>query len=207
MFGRTELLDRFAGSLTEVRKTGKGWRPIHRLRASFRWPGTPRRILAVRGRRQVGKSTAVTAFVEQVDTPHAYFTAGFSAGTTIGVTRPNSGRSCSIRRLIMATSEPIRMSRIGSLLNAARLCQSRTDRPLQRPGDQCTAGVLDAEFTDAASARQVLTAIGAEAVIRPGFNDAAEVAEALPGRSAGYPRLVERCAAARTTSAYRLSHQ
>jgi hypothetical protein len=32
------------------------------------------RILAVRGRRQVGKSTAVTAFVEQVDTPHAYFT-------------------------------------------------------------------------------------------------------------------------------------
>ena len=56
MFGRTELLDRFAGSLTEVRKTGKG------------------RILAVRGRRQVGKSTAVTAFVEQVDTPHAYFT-------------------------------------------------------------------------------------------------------------------------------------
>src|SRR5664280_1809894 len=47
MFGRTELLDRFAGSLTEVRKTGRG------------------RILAVRGRRQVGKSTAVTAFVEQ----------------------------------------------------------------------------------------------------------------------------------------------
>ena len=31
--------------------------------------------------------------------------------------------------------------------------------------------MLDAEFTDAASARQVLTAIGAEAVIRPGFND------------------------------------
>jgi hypothetical protein len=24
MFGRTELLDRFAGSLTEVRKTGRG---------------------------------------------------------------------------------------------------------------------------------------------------------------------------------------
>ena len=31
--------------------------------------------------------------------------------------------------------------------------------------------MLDAEFTDAASARRVLTAIGAEAVIRPGFND------------------------------------
>jgi hypothetical protein len=31
--------------------------------------------------------------------------------------------------------------------------------------------VLDAEFTDAASARQVLTAIGSEAVTRPGFND------------------------------------
>jgi len=56
MFGRRDLLDRFTGSLTEVHQTGKG------------------RILAVRGRRQVGKSTAVTAFVEQVDTPHAYFT-------------------------------------------------------------------------------------------------------------------------------------
>src|SRR5674476_903963 len=56
MFGRTDLLDRLAGSLTEVHATGKG------------------RILAMRGRRQVGKSTAVTAFVEQVDTPHAYFT-------------------------------------------------------------------------------------------------------------------------------------
>ena len=31
--------------------------------------------------------------------------------------------------------------------------------------------VLDAEFNDAASARQVLTAIGADAVIRPGFHD------------------------------------
>src|SRR5674476_1306317 len=56
MFGRTDLLDRLASSLTEVHTTGKG------------------RILAMRGRRQVGKSTAVTAFVEQVDTPHAYFT-------------------------------------------------------------------------------------------------------------------------------------
>src|SRR5450759_3538048 len=61
MFGRTELLDRLAGSLTEVRKTGKG------------------RILAVRGRRQVGKSTTVAAFVEQGDTPHAYFTGVKSA--------------------------------------------------------------------------------------------------------------------------------
>ncbi|MBC7725152.1 MAG: hypothetical protein H7146_10460 [Burkholderiaceae bacterium] len=35
--------------------------------------------------------------------------------------------------------------------------------------------VLDAEFNDAASARQVLTAIGADAVIRPGFHDVSPI--------------------------------
>ena len=46
----------FSRDQREVRRTGKG------------------QILAARGRRQVGKSTAVTAFVEQVDTSHAYIT-------------------------------------------------------------------------------------------------------------------------------------
>jgi len=44
--------------------------------------------------------------------------------------------------------------------------------------------VLDAVFRDAASARQVLTAIGAEAVTRPGFNDVVSAISDLDERGA-----------------------
>lgn len=56
-FGRPALLDRLTDHLTAVRKSGRG------------------RMLAVRGRRQVGKSTAVTAFVEAADIGNLYSTA------------------------------------------------------------------------------------------------------------------------------------
>lgn len=49
---------------------------LHQLQARFEQVSTQRRgrLLALRGRRQVGKSTLVTSFVENAAVPHLYFT-------------------------------------------------------------------------------------------------------------------------------------
>src|SRR5665647_1496283 len=222
MFGRTDLLDRLAGSLTEVHATGKG------------------RILAMRGRRQVGKSTAVTAFVEQVDTPHAYFTgvklapmhrqlemlAEAFLGSRHPVTDvhllfdspPTTWREAFNRWALAARNAPVIV-----VLD---------EFPWAVEADPSLEGELQVAWDTTLSKLPILLIlIGSDVAMmsrliehdRPLFGrvspmvvpalNPAEVAEALPGRSAleifdaylvtgGYPRLVERCAVARTTAAY-----
>lgn len=63
IFGRRDLLDRLAGTLAGVAETGRG------------------RMLAIRGRRQVGKSTVATAFLERQDAGHLY-TVGVKGAPT-----------------------------------------------------------------------------------------------------------------------------
>jgi len=222
MFGRVELLDRLASSLTEVNTTGKG------------------RILAMRGRRQVGKSTAVTAFVEQVDTPHAYFT---------GV------KLAPMHRQLAALAEAFRVSRHPipdvhllfdtppstwrEAFNRWALAARKApvivvldEFPWAVDADPSLEGELQAAWdTSLKKLPILLILIGSDVAMmsrliehdRPLFGrvtpivvpalNPAEVASALPGRSAmeifdaylvtgGYPRLVERCAAAKTTNAY-----
>jgi AAA+ ATPase superfamily predicted ATPase len=55
-YGRAEVLAALRRHLAEVRSSGTG------------------RIIAVRGRRQIGKSTVVERFVESEDTPHVFVT-------------------------------------------------------------------------------------------------------------------------------------
>ncbi len=56
-YGRQDLLQQLTGHLSATRELGRG------------------RLLAVRGRRQVGKSRLFTRFVEQSGLPYLYFTA------------------------------------------------------------------------------------------------------------------------------------
>jgi AAA+ ATPase superfamily predicted ATPase len=63
-FGRASLINHLNSTLSQVKKHGRG------------------QILALRGRRQVGKSTAVTRFVESIGTPYLYATAVKSAPTS-----------------------------------------------------------------------------------------------------------------------------
>ena len=222
MVGRTDLLDRLAGSLTEVHTTGKG------------------RILAMRGRRQVGKSTAVTAFVEQVDTPHAYFTGvklapmhrqlEMLAEAFLGSRHPvadvhllfdsppTTWREAFNRWALAARSTPVIV-----VLD---------EFPWAVDADPSLEGELQVAWDSTLSKLPILLIlIGSDVAMmsrliehdRPLFGrvtpmvvptlNPAEVAEALPGRSAleifdaylvtgGYPRLVEGCTAAKTTAAY-----
>jgi AAA+ ATPase superfamily predicted ATPase len=222
MFGRTELLDRFAGSLTEVHKTGKG------------------RILAVRGRRQVGKSTAVTAFVEQVDTPHAYFTGVKLAPMhrqleTLAEAFLGSRHPVADVHLLFDTPPTTWREAFNRWALAARnapVIVVLDEFPWAVEADPSLEGELQVAWDTTLSKLPILLIlIGSDVAMmsrlvehdRPLFGrvtpmvvpalNPAEVAEALPGRSAmeifdaylvtgGYPRLVERCAAAKSTSAY-----
>lgn len=222
MFGRTELLDRFAGSLAEVRRTGKG------------------HILAVRGRRQVGKSTAVTAFVEHVQTPHAYFTGVKLAPThrqlvALAEAFLGSPRPVADIHLLFDTTPTTWREAFNRWALAARNAPAiivLDEFPWAVEADPSLEGELQVAWDTILSKLPILLIlIGSDVAMmgrliehdRPLFGrvtpmvvpalNPAEVAEALPGRSAleifdaylvtgGYPRLVDRCAAAKTTAAY-----
>ncbi|MFZ1286575.1 MAG: DUF234 domain-containing protein [Candidatus Phosphoribacter sp.] len=222
MFGRTELLDRLAGSLSEVHTTGKG------------------RILAMRGRRQVGKSTAVTAFVERVDTPHAYFTGVKLAPThrqleLLAEAFLGSRHPVTDAQLLFDSPPMTWREAFNRWALAARngpVIVVLDEFPWVVDTDPSLEGELQVAWDSTLSKLPILLIlIGSDVAMmsrliehdRPLFGrvspmvvpalNPAEVAEALPGRSAleifdaylvtgGYPRLVERCAAAKTTANY-----
>src|SRR3954454_8239788 len=63
-FGRREVLDTLRGHLKTVTDTQRG------------------RIVAIRGRRQVGKSTVVERFVESAPVPYVFVTGVFQSSRT-----------------------------------------------------------------------------------------------------------------------------
>lgn len=222
MFGRTDLLGRFAGSLTEVRTTGEG------------------RILAVRGRRQVGKSTAVTAFVEQADTPYGYFTGVKLAPVhrqleTLAEAFLRSRHPIADVHLLFDTPParwPEAFNRWALASRNAPVIVVLDEFPWAVEADPSLEGELQVAWDTTLSKLPILLIlIGSDVAMmsrllehdRPLFGrvtpivvpalNPAEVAQALPGRTAleifdaylvtgGYPRLVQRCAAAKTTAAY-----
>lgn len=92
-FGRRALLDALQGRLDEVARTGRG------------------QILAVRGRRQVGKSTVVERFIDAAEVPAVFVAAVFGAAPS--------------QHLADAT-DALTESRV-PLANAALLTQSRAE--------------------------------------------------------------------------------
>lgn len=80
-YGRRRVLEDLAAHLAIVARTGTG------------------RAIAIRGRRQIGKSTAVERFLEAADVPSVFVTAVFGAGTVRQLADATSAIGDARRRL------------------------------------------------------------------------------------------------------------
>ena len=193
LYGRTELLERLRNHLNEVLTSGHG------------------RILAVRGRRQVGKSTAVTAFVESADAGYLYATGikGAPAGAqlaAVGEAARGSRRPVTDAALLFSETPASWRDFFGRLAVAARtgpVAVVLDEFPWAVESDASVEGELQVQWdrtldklpilliligSDVAMMRRISEHDRAlfgrtEQVVVPALNPK-EVADALPGRSA-----------------------
>jgi uncharacterized protein len=193
LFGRTELLERLGNHLSVVRTSGQG------------------RILAVRGRRQVGKSTAVTAFVESADAGYLYATGikGAPAGAQLAAVAEaarGSRRPVTDAALLFSETPASWRDFFGRLAVAARtgpITVVLDEFPSSIESDASIEGELQVQWdrtldklpilliligSDVAMMRRISEhdrpLFGrTEQVVVPALNPS-EVASALPGRSA-----------------------
>ncbi|GAA1720014.1 ATP-binding protein [Isoptericola hypogeus] len=214
-FGRRGVLAALTGHLDAVVQGGGG------------------RIVAVRGRRQVGKSTVVERFVERAERPYVFATGVFGAATpqhlddaTRAVTE--SRHPLPDADLLTASTPTSWREWLGRVALAARsgpVIVILDEFPWMAAADRSLEGELQAQWDRVLERLPVLLVlVGSDVAMmerlaehgRPLFGrlrplvvsplDPAEVADALPGRSAfevfdaylvtgGYPRLVADVAA------------
>jgi AAA+ ATPase superfamily predicted ATPase len=192
-FGRRQLLSVLHGHLDTVTGTGSG------------------RIVAVRGRRQVGKSTVVERFVETADTPYVFVTAVFQASRSKQLedaTLAWGESSHPLPDADLLTQSPASSWRewLGRLAIAARsgsVIAVLDEFPWLADADPSLEGELQAQWDRTLAKLPVmLVLIGSDVAMmdrlashgRPLFGrltplvvpalNPSEIAEALPGRSA-----------------------
>lgn len=209
-FGRRDVLAALTGHLDAVRRSRSG------------------RIVALRGRRQVGKSTAVERFVEAAETPYVYVTAVYQASSAQHLADATIAINESTHPLVDAellTQSAANSWRewLGRLAIAARggpVIAVLDEFPWLTEGDPTLEGELQVQWDRTLEKLPVLLIlVGSDVAMMdrlaghgqplfgrlspqviPSLNPA-EIAEALPGRSAvevfdsylvtgGYPRLV-----------------
>jgi uncharacterized protein len=209
-FGRREVLAALTRHLDAVTQSGSG------------------RIVALRGRRQVGKSTVVERFVEASDTPYVFVTAVHQASAarqledaTVAINE--STRPLADAALLTDSAAGSWREWLGRLAIAARsgpVIAVLDEFPWLADGDPTLEGELQVQWDRALERLPVLLIlVGSDVAMmdrltshgRPLFGrlsplvvpalNPAEIADALPGRSAvdvfdaflvtgGYPRLV-----------------
>lgn len=192
-FGRDDVLRVLHGHLEVVRGTGSG------------------RIVALRGRRQVGKSTVAERFVESSDTPYVFVTAVFQASLAKQLADATVAINESTRPLpdaaLLSQSPPVTWREwLGRLALAARsgpVIAVLDEFPWLADADQTLEGELQAQWDRTLRKLPVLLIlIGSDVAMmdrlashgRPLFGRLAplvvpalnpgDLADALPGRSA-----------------------
>lgn len=219
-FGRREVLGALGGHLDAVTEGRTG------------------RIVALRGRRQVGKSTVVERFVESADRPYVFVTGVFQGSLTKQLSDATAAiheSTCALPDAELLTQSPAGSWRewLGRLAIAARsgpVIAVLDEFPWLTGADPTLEGELQAQWDrNLAKLPVLLILIGSDvammdrlasygrplfgrlsALVVPALNPA-EIAEALPGRSAvevfdaylvtgGYPRLVSDLASRRSRS-------
>lgn len=219
-FGRVEVLNALSRHLEKVTDSGTG------------------RIVALRGRRQVGKSTVVERFVQSAGTPYVFVTGVLHASTTqqlADATRAIAESTHPVPDAGLLTESPARSWRewLGRLALAARtgpVVAVLDEFPWLVGADPALEGELQVQWDRTLEKLPVLLVlVGSDVAMmdrlashgRPLFGrvsplvvpalNPAEIAQALPGRSAtdvfdaslvtgGYPRLVTDLAADRSKS-------
>ncbi|MGI8537235.1 MAG: ATP-binding protein [Mycobacteriales bacterium] len=217
-YGRQGVLAALRGHLEDVAEAGTG------------------RIVAIRGRRQVGKSTVVEQFVQASPTPYVFVTGVFQASLGKQLDDARVAITESTRPLpdaeLLTQSRPASWREwLGRLAIAARtgpVVAVLDEFPWLTDADPTLEGELQAQWDRTLSTLPVLLVlIGSDVAMmdrlaghgRPLFGrlsplvvpalNPAEIAEALPGRSAtevfdahlvtgGYPRLVSDLASRRS---------